>query len=129
MVEIEYPKNPAGEHKEVHVFVDFDGTMAHYDSWEQQGNNVGKPIKPMIEKIKGWLKKKYKISVFTARLTHGAVESEKQIGLIQQFLRENGLPDTLPITCMKMHYMTHQICDRAFHVVKNTGHIEGNTGL
>ena len=122
-------KKPDKAHKETHIFVDFDATLAYYSSWEEQENKVGKPIKKMVDNVKRWLKKGHRVTIFTARLTHGAAESEKQISLIQEFLEENGLPTNLQITCMKMHYMTHQIDDRAYHVISNTGVIEGNTGL
>ena len=129
MVEIEYSKIPAQDHKQVHIALDLDGTLAHYETWDKQGNEMGKPIKSMVEKVKQWLKKDYRVSIFTARLTHGALESERQISIIQKFLKENGLPDNLQITPIKFHYFTHIIDDKAFHVVFNTGHIEGKTGL
>jgi hypothetical protein len=122
-------KNKSKTHKEEHYAVDFDGVCAEYSSWEEQENKVGKPIKPMINQIKKWLKKGIKISIFTARLSHGAVESEKQIALIQKFLKDNGLPETLPITCIKSYWFTKFFDDRAYRVISNTGIIEGNTGL
>jgi len=129
MPKIELDSRPAKQHSEVHIALDFDATLAEYESWDNQGHIVGKPIKKMVENAKSWLKKGYKISIFTARLSHGQLESEKQIVLIQKFLKENGLPDTLPITCIKAHWFTNFIDDKANHVIPNTGVIEGNTGL
>lgn len=129
MKQVELNPSVAKKHKEEHYAVDFDGVLAHYSSWEEQGNQVGKPIQPMIKKVKSWLRKGIKVSIFTARLTHGAIESEKQILLIQNFLRENDLPDNLQITPLKMSYFTHFVDDRAYHVIPNTGIIEGNMGI
>jgi hypothetical protein len=129
MSKIELNATPAKKYDEVHIALDFDATLADYKNWDSQGNVVGKPIKRMVENAKEWLKKGYKISIFTARLSHGYAESEKQIVLIQKFLKENGLPTDLQITCMKMHYFTIFIDDKSYHCIPNTGVIEGNTGL
>lgn len=106
------------DHYQVHIALDFDGTLAHYDSWSKQQNVVGKPIEPMVRKVKEWLAKGYKVSIFTARVSQP--DAAKNTELIQQFLKENGLPE-LPITCMKMFYFTHFFDDKAYHVGKNTG--------
>jgi len=126
--ELEIP-DPKKAHKEIHIAVDFDGTLAEYDTWEFQGNEFGKPIKPMIDNVKRWLKKGYKVSIFTARLSHSRVESEQQIILIQEFLKENGLPESLPITCIKSYWFTHFVDDKAYHAELNKGWIEPNMGI
>lgn len=126
MEEIEIKSNSDKKHSEEHFAVDFDGVLAKYDNWEKQGNEVGEPIKPMVKKVKGWLSKGIKISIFTARLSHGNLESERQIALIQKFLKDNGLPETLPITCIKSYWFTKFFDDRAYRVISNTGVIEGN---
>jgi len=127
MQEIEL--KPAKQNSEVHIALDMDSTLSYYEGWDKQGHKLGKPIKKMVENVKSWLKKGYLVTIFTARLSHGAVESERQIALIQKFLRENDLPDTLPISCVKAHWFTIFIDDKAYHVIPNTGVIEGNTGL
>jgi hypothetical protein len=38
----------------------------------------------MVENVKRWLKKGYKVSIFTARLTHSRVESEQAITAIEK---------------------------------------------
>ena len=121
MSKIELNAVPAKQHTEHHFAVDFDATLAEYESWDKQGHEVGKPIKKMVDQVKFWLKKGHKVSIFTARLSHGYAESEKQVGLIQNFLKENGLPDNLPITCIKAHWFTAFIDDKAYHVIPNTG--------
>lgn len=120
--EIEIP-DPTKEHKEIHIAVDFDGTLAEYEGWAKQGHIIGKPIKPMVDNIKRWLKKGYKVSIFTARLSHSELESAQAIQLISKFLLENGLP-ILPITCMKMYWFTHFVDDKAYHAELNKGWIE-----
>ena len=125
--DIEIP-NPAKKHKEVHIALDFDGTLAQYESWDFQGHKIGAPIKPMVDNVKRWLKKGYKVSIFTARLSHSRPESEQQIALIEQFLRENNLP-ILQITCMKMWYFTHFVDDKAYHAELNKGWIEPKMGI
>ena len=122
--ELEIPvPDPNKNHKEVHIALDFDGTLAEYESWDFQGHKIGPPIKPMVDNVKRWLKKGYKVSIFTARLSHSRSESEQQIALIERFLEENDLP-ILQITCIKMWYFTHFVDDKAYHAELNKGWIE-----
>lgn len=111
-------------HKQVHIALDFDGTLAHYDKWEGQFNKVGAPIPKMVQNVKSWLAKGYLVTIFTARLSHGHQEAEDSTKSILQFLKDAGLPE-LPITAVKMHYFTHFVDDKAYHVEKNSGVIEG----
>lgn len=120
--------DPKRTHSEIHIALDFDGTLAQYESWEKQGHQIGKPIKPMVANVKRWLKKGYKVSIFTARLSHSRPESDQQIALIERFLKENDLP-ILQITCMKMSYFTHFVDDRAYHAETNKGWIEPKMGI
>lgn len=120
--------DPSKTHKNVHIALDFDGTLAEYGDWEKQGHAIGKPIYVMVENVKRWLKKGYKVSIFTARLTHSPVVSSQAICDIEDFLIQNGLP-ILQVTCMKMHYFTHFIDDKAYHAELNQGWIEPNPKL
>lgn len=122
-IEIDAAPPKAPEHSDnyqVHIALDFDGTLAHYESWNKQQNVVGKPVELMVKKVKEWLAKGYAVSIFTARVSQP--DAAKSTELILQFLKENGLPE-LPITCIKMFYFTHFIDDKAYHVIKNTGRI------
>jgi hypothetical protein len=110
--------------KRIHIAVDFDGTLAYYDKWDNQFNKVGKPIPQMVQNIKSWLAKGYKVTIFTARLSHGVKEAEDSSTAIKQFLKDCGLPE-LPITAVKMYYFTHFVDDKAYHVAKNSGVVEG----
>ena len=117
---IEIDASEMKQHTGVQIFVDFDGTLAHYDSWDKQGNELGRPILPMLNKVKEWLAKDYGVTIFTARLSHNEEESHKQTRLIHEFLRQYNLPE-LPVTAIKSHRATHFVDDRAYHVIKNKG--------
>jgi hypothetical protein len=111
-------------HKQIHIALDFDGTLAYYDKWDGQFNNVGPAIPRMVANVKNWLAKGYKITIFTARLSHSHEETEASVKAIKQFLKDNGLPE-FDITAVKMHYFTHFVDDKAYHVAKNSGIVEG----
>lgn len=127
-MEVNLVARPVEYHKDVHIALDFDGTISEYHGWHGDQSTVGKPIPAMVEHVKRWLAKGYKVSIFTARLSHSHEESLMAIAAIHKFLRECGLPE-LPITCMKMWYFSHFIDDKAFHAVKNVGVIEGDLGI
>lgn len=108
--------------KNIHIAVDFDKTLAFYESsWKAR--KVGSPILPMVENVKRWLSRGYKVSIFTARVaTMDSIELYSQREMIGNFLRDAELPE-LPITCQKLKSFTHFIDDKAFHVEANTGSI------
>lgn len=111
-------------HQQIHIALDFDGTLAYYDKWDSQFNKVGPPIPKMVQNVKDWLAKGYAVTIFTARLSHSPKETEESTKAIKQFLKDNGLPE-LDITAVKMHYFTHYVDDKAYHVAKNSGVVEG----
>lgn len=121
MIELDMSK---GAHKQVHIYLDFDGTLAYYDKWDGQFDKAGAPIPKMVANVKEWLSRGYKVTIFTARLSHGAKEAAESEVAIKQFLKDAGLPE-LPITCVKSYLATHFIDDKAYHVPKNTGEIQG----
>ena len=107
--------------KNVHIALDMDKTLAHHESgWGIK--YIGEPITPMVNKVKEWLAKGYKVSIFTARVCDDKPDGmiKQQIDLITGFLIKAGLPK-LPITAMKSPNFTHFIDDRAYHVERNTG--------
>jgi histidinol phosphatase-like enzyme len=118
MIELDATEN---KQKKAHIALDLDGTLAYYDGYKN--GEIGKPIPKMLEQLKSWLAKGYKVSIFTARLSHTG-EAAKQTALIEKFLEENGLPK-LNITCTKMYYFTHFVDDKAYHAEKNKGVIHG----
>jgi hypothetical protein len=109
--------------KNIHIALDFDKTLAYHESnWGI--SRVGEPIYPMLEKLKEWLDKGYKVSIFTARVSRDKKYEvmKEQVDFICDFLNKNGLPE-LPITANKYPYFTHFVDDKAYHVERNTGKI------
>jgi len=113
--------------KEVHIALDFDKTLAYHKS-EWGVTKVGEPIQPMVEKVKEWLAKGYKITIFTVRMNRSGEELEKQIKMIDDFLINADLP-ILPKTAVKQREFSHFIDDRAYNVTPNTGIINTNIEL
>lgn len=105
--------------KNIHIALDLDKTLAYYES-KWRAKKVGAPIPPMVDKVKLWLSKGYKVTIFSARMSHTGEELATQIHLIQRFLFEAGLPN-LEKTAIKRMEFTHFIDDKAFHVEPNTG--------
>jgi hypothetical protein len=113
--------------KRVHIALDFDKTLARHESaWGI--SRVGEPIPLMVAKVKEWVAKGYKITIFTARLSHDLSQNKIQEGLIKGFLAKNGLPD-FDVTAMKLSSFTHIIDDRGYHVFPNTGVLQGEIDL
>lgn len=108
--------------KHIHIFLNLDSTIAYYESaWRAQ--KTGPPIPKMVENVKKWLTKGYKVTIFTARLARlNPTEIKHQEKMIQSFLAAAGLPE-LPMTAIKLQEATHFIDDKAYHVVPNTGEI------
>lgn len=104
----------------ISIALDLDKTLANYESkWRAQ--KVGPVIPQMLEHVKNWLAKGYKVTIFSARLSHSGADLEKQTKMIRQFLNENDL--NLEMTCIKKTEFTHFIDDKAYHCVPNTGEI------
>jgi hypothetical protein len=115
--------------KNVHIALDFDKTLAHHESgWGI--SKVGDAIEPMLIKVKDWLSKGYKITIFTARVSEDkpTLMICEQIDFIQGFLAKNNLP-ALPITANKYPHFTHFVDDRAYHVERNTGKISDSIDI
>jgi hypothetical protein len=94
----------------VWIGVDLDGTLAHYDTYKGD-DFVGAPIKPMVNKVKQWLKEGKDVRIFTARKPHPA---------IRRFSMEN-FGKVLPITSVKDPGMIALYDDRAVSVKRNKG--------
>ena len=102
------------------IGVDLDGTLAHYEGFGD-GKKIGKPIPLMLERVKGWLKQKKEVKIFTARV---AYRNEGQKRIIKEWCVKH-IGQELPITCFKDFRMTELWDDRAIQVEKNTGKIFG----
>ena len=90
--------------------VDLDGTLAYYDEYRGD-EHVGKPIAPMVGKVKGWIKAGYEVRIFTARAPHPAIRKwcNEHIGKVLQ------------ITNKKDSGMIALYDDRAVGVKRNEG--------
>ncbi|MGO3396951.1 MAG: hypothetical protein ACTINL_10680 [Serratia proteamaculans] len=95
------------------IGVDFDGVLATYEI--SQGKGLGKPVSAMVSRVKGWLRDKKDVRVFTAR-----AGDPRQKKAVSDWLAENGLPG-LTVTNVKDFDMLELWDDRAVRVVKNTG--------
>lgn len=51
------------------IGVDLDATLARYDGFKGV-NEIGEPIKPMVDRVKAWLDEGKTVKIFTARM-HG----------------------------------------------------------
>ena len=100
------------------IAVDLDATLAYYEEWESP-TKIGKPIKPMVDRVKAWLADGCKVWIFTARMakedTRDAVE--KAIG---DWTLEH-IGERLPATAMKLYSFSEIWDDRARRVKPNTG--------
>lgn len=99
------------------IGVDFDGTLAFYESG--QWPKIGRPIEPMVVRVRRWLEAGLEIRIFTARAS-----DMDQVRLIEFWCKEH-LGQTLPVTDRKDFSMVELWDDRAIRVEKNTGRILG----
>ena len=96
------------------ILVDLDGTLAKYD--ESSGTSViGEPIKPMLERVRKWLKEGYEVKLFTARAS-----VPEMIPALREWLDRLGLQE-VGITNSKDFSTIAIFDDRAEKVVFNTG--------
>lgn len=125
------------------IGVDFDGTLAEYGTWVGP-DHVGRPIAPMVERVKLWLSQGHEVRIFTARVwplvtviapehAHGSPHEDARVETaltavraIQAWCREH-LGTVLPITCVKDYGMVELYDDRAVQVRPNTGEIVGHS--
>lgn len=116
------------------IAVDFDGTLAVYPC---DFPEVGPPIVPMVDRVKGWIAEGQDVRIFTARVhdgrndpawaasvaEHGHTPDSwiaDQRGKIENFcIAQFGVP--LPITCEKDFLMIQLWDDRCVQLAPNTG--------
>lgn len=124
--------------------VDFDGTLAVYNSWNGPAH-TGAPIPKMVERVKRWLAEGREVRIVTARVFpiytvrptdnidqvlarvagYEPITSRHQDALeavlaIQMWCKEH-LGQVLTITCVKDYGMVELWDDRAIQVIANTG--------
>lgn len=72
------------------IYVDFDGTLAANNAgrWPEPGL----PIRPMVDRVKRWLREGHTVKIFTARLDEPTVRLEKiQVGIVTDWCEREGL--------------------------------------
>jgi hypothetical protein len=114
------------------IGVDLDGTLAHYESFGDGG--IGAPIKPMVRRIKHYLKQGKDVRILTARAA--TFDDNKRAGGLQiwfdfaEFLKQKARIDrfcteqfgqVLRITASKDYHMYMLLDDRAMQVIPNKG--------
>lgn len=106
------------------IGVDLDGTLAHYEGF-QGTEHIGEPIKPMVDRVRGWLLQGKEVRIFTARmhghgmpLIGGGVADVKTP--IQQWCQKH-LGTVLEVTNSKDFGMIELWDDRCVQVEANTG--------
>ena len=102
-----------------YILVDFDRTLAHYESWEAQGTALGPPVAKMVRTVQSWLAEGWDVRIFTAR-AHRPREGE--IAAIEAWCDEH-IGVVLPIQNWKCYGCRAIYDDLAAPVEANTGEI------
>jgi hypothetical protein len=102
------------------IGVDLDGTLAYYDE-KSDPRHIGAPVKPMLDKVKKWIKKGITVKIFTARAS-----VPDHIPFVREWLKRNGLPK-LEITNQKDYGMIALYDDRCVQIITNTGELAINS--
>ncbi len=101
------------------IGVDLDGTLAHFDEWEGI-DSIGKPILPMVNRVKAWLTEGIEVRIFTARVSGSLSQAAQARAPIERWCLEH-IGQVLPITATKDFGMYELWDDRAVQVECNTG--------
>ena len=103
------------------IGVDLDGTLAvSFHDHQKVVARIGKPIAPMVERIKQWLRRGIDVRIVTARVCSRYPDRETERAEIKTWLKEHvGRP--LIITAEKDYAMIELWDDRAVRVVTDTG--------
>lgn len=114
------------------IACDFDKTLAEYHGKGSfKTYEYGKPIMPMVNRLKHYLDEGHEVIIFTARVyPHKNVpdwNEEKIRSAMQNWLEENELP-RLEITCMKFNDIDVFLDDKAVSVNPNGGYLSNNEG-
>jgi len=103
------------------IGVDFDGTMAKYDGWQGK-DQMGAPIKPMVDRVKQWLAEGKEVRIVTARVGENLSSMERKAAKesIKAWCLEH-VGQELPVTCKKDFAMIELWDDRCVQVIPNSG--------
>jgi hypothetical protein len=100
--------------------VDFDGTLAEYFGWDDPRN--GKPIWPMVNRVKQWLDEGVVVVIFTARVSsqHSPEQLRRQRNIINSWCL-NVFGRVFEVTAEKTYDIEEYWDDRAIGVQFNKG--------
>ncbi len=101
------------------IGVDFDGTLALYDTWKG-AEHAGMPIKLMVSRVKNWLALGKKVKIFTARADENLPDYATNIKTIQEWCFQV-FGQVLEITNKKDMAMTQLWDSHAIQLIENTG--------
>lgn len=112
------------------VGFDFDGTLARYETWAAQGNELGEPVWPMVDRLLEYRRQGRDVRIMTARVApqREGHDAERQRALIEQWCMTY-LGFVLPITPCKDYAMELLYDDRVVAVEANTGKVLGGPGV
>jgi hypothetical protein len=105
------------------IGVDLDGTLAEYHGWTSM-THIGKPIMPMVDRVKKWLSEFREVRILTARVSGDPITAGQARKAIREWCQEH-LGQELKVTCVKDMGMLVLYDDRAVAVEENTGLIAG----
>ncbi len=105
------------------IGVDLDGTLAEYSTWSG-GFSIGRPIMPMVERVKSMLAAGAHVKIMTARVSSKVPPNilTRQRAMIREFCLTN-FGQELELTAEKDYAMLELWDDRVFKVETNTGRV------
>ena len=101
------------------IGVDLDGTLAYYDEWKGP-DYIGRPIIPMVQRVKKWLTEGKQVKIMTARAYPQGRNTDIAIEAIKKWSRTY-IGEELEITYQKDYKMLELWDDRCVQVIPNTG--------
>jgi hypothetical protein len=105
------------------IGIDLDGTLAH-DEGKDSISGIGRPIAPMVERVRHLVAAGQEVRIFTARVSPASRPDDWDPAIAEAHIRAwcaRHLGFELPVTCMKDQHMTRLFDDRAVQVQRNTG--------
>lgn len=105
------------------IGVDFDRTLAYYESWDKQGRTLGEPITETLIFVKALLSQGKRVKIFTARVASTAPDREENLALIRAWLVKY-LGQELEITAEKDY-----ACEAIYDDIANPYRVVANKGI
>ncbi len=103
------------------IGVDFDGTLAEHAGPTADWFTPGKPLAPMVARIKAMRAQGQEVRIVTARANPDMEpDVPRQVGMIQRFCLDN-LGEYLKVQCGKDYAMERLYDDRAIQIACDVG--------